>query len=83
MAVCGTAITIKNRRHAAVCFLLHEPSSSSSSSSLLRDVSLHWGCVQKERGHWQAPPAGWHTYPDQSFDAGEGLSLTHLAALLV
>ena len=39
----------------------------------LEGLLLHWACVSEQGQEWQQPPSGWHTDPDFSQGAGEGL----------
>ncbi len=76
LCLVGTSIQVKDRRHAVICVVLRErggvSNRSSAAGSSLAGAVLHWGCTRQERDKWMPPPAGWHTMPDASHDAGGG-----------
>lgn len=43
----------------------------------LEQTSLHWAVASGQGQPWEGPPAGWHTDPDSSEDAGQ-LTPCHL-----
>lgn len=56
-------------RHAvlAVAAAMSDPEADMSTKAL----ACHWACAKSAGSGWKAPPPGWDTYPDVSYDMGE------------
>lgn len=46
----------------------------------LDETSLHWAVAAGQGQPWEGPPAGWHTDPDSSEDAGNAVMVLYVAA---
>eukprot|EP00955_Chlamydomonas_euryale_P044354 352865-Chlamydomonas_euryale.AAC.4 len=60
---------------AIVCLAARCPDKEAATELL-----AHWGCSGRRGGRWHPPPAGWHTLPPVSYDAGHGAWQTPLEA---
>lgn len=71
IAKAAAKFTVSNGREG----LRRSRNRAAHSGPPLDQLRLHWGCVAGLGDKWCPPPAGWHTQPSESKDAGDALGL--------